>query len=341
MRAEAGSPEVLPAETPADRFDAYLKRHGLARERVLEQVDDAFGEPLLVVAAGSVLAGFGNSTSDLDIYAVVPGEVASTLPLMSYAEDARIDVVLHGADRLGERHRTVVTGQWPPPDIGPGDLGSRRQLLDSLSRFGMGLPLSGVPKWCDWQALLDGQLTGWLRTWYAVEAVRKRTAARALAGRKPVLAALRAGEALTAALERHAVDQGERYFKGKWLGEKLRRLGDDRGLAAFRLAMCPPPTAEAVPSYLARVGDLLDDYLRDIGTAPWRAHLKPAAGTAWSGFGTTALVSRWGLRVAAVDAGGPAAHETSWDYALDEPWPPDVEKLFAEDMLWLGLRSAS
>ena len=62
----------------------FLERHALAGHganavpQVLAQVDDVFGEPLLVVATGSVLAGFGRPTSDIDVYVVVPEEVAST-----------------------------------------------------------------------------------------------------------------------------------------------------------------------------------------------------------------------------------------------------------------------
>ncbi|MFD6286217.1 hypothetical protein [Streptomyces sp. NPDC060205] len=323
-----------------ERFAAHIEAHGLTRARVLEQVDESFGDPLLVVAAGSVIAGFGNDTSDLDLYVVVQDDVASTLPLMSYAKSARIDVIITGAGQLKARHAELSAGAWPPQDISPGDLVEQRKLFDTFSRFGLGLPLDGTPQWLDWQRRLDGEITGWLRAWYAVEAVRMRSAARALAGHKPLAAALRAGEAVIAALERHAVTKGERYFKWKWVGEKLRRLGDRDGLAAFELAMRPPLTADEAPAYLRRAEEVLDTYLSDVDASGWEVCLLPAAGTSWRPFGEGHLVSRWGLRAAAVSTGSPVSARGRWTYHPGEPWHPDVVSLFAEDMLWLGIRSA-
>ncbi|MGW6457499.1 hypothetical protein ACWF94_16535 [Streptomyces sp. NPDC055078] len=300
-------------------------------------MDDSFGEPLLIVAAGSVISGFGNANSDLDVCVIAPDDVASSLPLMAYPQGARVDVVLHGAARVTERYEELTTTRWPPPRIGPGDIGTRRQVIDSLSRFGLGLPLRGTPEWSLWQRRLDTELTGWISSWYTAEAFRKRVAAREFTARKPVVAALRAGEALVAALERQAVERGEPYFKPKWLGEKLRRLGDREGLAAFELAMCPPGSPDEVPAYLAQVGELLDDRLRGVDSSGWRVRLSHARGTDQHTFGESRLVSRWGLRTVSVPSGGPVDTATSWSCALDEPWHPDLTALFTEDVLWLGV----
>ena len=94
------------------RFEEHISPHGLTPEQVLDQVDDVFGEPLLVVATGSVLAGYGRPTSDIDLYVVVPEEVASTLPIMSYPRGARVDVALFGA-------RPACCPRWPPSAASP------------------------------------------------------------------------------------------------------------------------------------------------------------------------------------------------------------------------------
>lgn len=332
---------ALIGDLQGERLAAHIGAHGLTAQQVLDQVDDSFGEPLLVVAAGSVIAGFGNANSDLDIYVVVPDEVASSLPLMSYPEGARIDVVLHGAESLQRRREEVARSAWPPPSIAPGDLVARRKVLDSLSRFGLGLPLAGAEDWETWRQQLDGDLTEWLQGWYAVDAVRKRVASHALAAAKPMVAAVRAGEALIAALERHCVTSGERYFKWKWLGEKLHRLGDQEGLVAFELAACPPMTASQVPSYLQRVGEFLDHYLAEVDTTSWRAHVRPAIGTSLHPFGESLLMSRWGMRAVSLPVGSMVGVGDCWDYRLDEPWHSDIASVFAADMAWLGLRSLS
>lgn len=321
-----------------ERFTDYAASHEMTREDVLEQVDESFGEPLLVVAAGSVIAGFGNATSDLDLYVVVPNDVASSLPLMSYPGGARIEVLLHPADSLLTRHGEVTAAAWPPPEIAPGDLIARRQVLDSLSRFGLGLRLGGTEEWTGWQEGLAGELTGWLCAWHAVEAVRKRIAVRALVEAKPMVAAVRAGEALIAALERHAALHGEPYFKWKWLGEKLRRIGDEAGLRAFEHAACPPLTPAQVPGYLERAEELLDTYLAGVDTTSWRAHVRLGVGTDRHPFGQSLLVSRWRMRAVSLPSSSPVAAGASWDYGLDDPWDEDVAALFIEDMAWLGVR---
>ncbi|GAA2364566.1 hypothetical protein SAMN05444716_11258 [Streptomyces harbinensis] len=323
------------------RFQRYIERFGLTERQILDQVDTTFGEPLLIVAAGSVIAGFGNDTSDLDIYAVVEDDVASTLPLMSYPNGARVDGITCGARQLTDRHREMTASSWPPEEVGPGDIGTRRKAIDVVTRYGLGLPLSGTGPWPAWQRRLEAEAGEWIADWHTVEAYRLHAAAGALLAHKPLVAGIRAGEALLAALERHAAVRGEPYFKGKWLGEKLERLGDRKALAAYEQAIVPPLSAAEVPAYLARVTDALPAYLGEADTGSWRLCLRPATGTSWESFGQERLVSRWGLRAAVVPQKSEAAEPGTWTYSLSEPWDPDVEALFCEDMLWLGVQRAA
>jgi hypothetical protein len=319
------------------RFEEHIAPHGLTPEQVLAQVDDVFGEPLLVVATGSVLAGYGRPSSDIDVYVVVPEEVASTLPIMSYQGSARVDVALFGAGTLTERHRQMAL-PWPPPEPSPAAWTRRRRSLDSLSRFGLGLLLaSDGGRWAEWQREVDTETAGWLANWYAHEAVRKQAAARLLLPIKPRLAALKASEALIAALERRAVLAGERYFKWKFVGEKMRRLGDEKGYAWAWHALAPPPAAADSADYARRTDGILTELLADVDTTGWRLRPMLAAGAARYDFGGEALLSRWALRTVALEPDSPAATGDCWDYALTEEWHPDVAGLFAEDMLWLGI----
>lgn len=329
---------VHAASDLRSRLDSYLGRHDLDLTDIFSYVDESFGDPVLVVAAGSVLADYGNQSSDLDIYVVVPGPVPSQLPVMSYPRDARIDVVFHDEATLVERHQEVVTVAWPPAMAAPVVFARRRKVLESLSRLGFGLCLSGTAEWKRWRATLPAQVSGWLRDWYAVDAVRKRLVARLLLPAKPRLAALRAGDALLAALERRAIAGGEAYFKWKWVGEKLIRLGDEEGYALFELATCLPSGSADYAGYVRRVDGVLADLLADVDTGAWRAYVEPAPGTTSVPFGDRTLVSRWGLRAVSLSAQSPAGAVHPWDLALDEPWHPDLTALLAEDMLWLGIR---
>ncbi|WP_017545472.1 hypothetical protein [Nocardiopsis prasina] len=323
-----------------DRYQEYIKRHGLTEQQVLDQVDETFGEPLLVVAAGSVISGFGNDTSDLDLYTVVEDDVASLLPLMSYPNGARIDAVLCGARQLLDSHRELGSDTWPPRQVKPGDIWAKRKAIDAITRYGLGLPLFGTERWTAWQRRLQAEAHGWMSDWHAVDAYRMRAAARALLTHKPLVAGIRAGDALMAALERHALARGEPYFKWKWLGEKLERLGDSQALSAYEQSLSPPLSERDVPRYVERTEDLLHSYLGDVDTGSWRLSLQPAVGTSWEPFGEEHLVSRWGLRAAAVSAGSSVGEPGTWTYRLSETWDPDVEALFSEDMLWLGVQQA-
>src|SRR4051794_14164367 len=75
-------------------LDRFLDESGLERQRLVEEVGDAFGVPSLIVATGSVIQGFGSSTSDLDVYVLVPRPVTG-FPLLSYIDGARIDIAWH------------------------------------------------------------------------------------------------------------------------------------------------------------------------------------------------------------------------------------------------------
>ena len=319
------------------RFEEHITPHGVTPEQVLAQVDDVFGEPLLVVATGSVLAGFGRPSSDVDVYVVVPEEVASTLPLMSYQGSARFDVSLFGAGTLTERHRQMAL-PWPPPDPSPSGYARRRRSLDSLSRFGLGLPLAtDGGRWQEWQRQVDTETGAWLGSWHALEATRRQAAARMLLPVKPRVAAHKASEALIAALDRRAVLAGERYFRWKFIGEKMRRLGDEQGHAWAWHALCLPPAAADCADYVRRTDEIVTELLADVDTTGWRWRPQLAAGAARHDFGAEALLSRWGLRAVAMDPESPAASGESWEYAVGEEWHPDVVGLFVEDMLWLGV----
>ena len=62
----------------AQRLDAFLAARGATRGALLATVGEPFGPPLLVVAAGSILHGFGNQRSDIDVNVVTARELGMT-----------------------------------------------------------------------------------------------------------------------------------------------------------------------------------------------------------------------------------------------------------------------
>ncbi len=185
--------------------------------------------------------------------------------------------------------------------------------------------------------------------------MRKVSVAGWLAPADPRLAALRAGDAVLAALEVRALARGERYFKAKWLGEKLARLGDTEGLALLDAALAPPlEDPVAARAYVSRAAELVGELLGPADRGGWRVVLTPAAGVEARAFGDRTLVSRWQLRTTAVATGdlpaalggvsdgvsGEQAPQPLWEAPLGEPLPPAVAALVRGDLCWLGLRDA-
>ena len=53
----------------ARRLDGFLATRGATRDMLIASVAGPFGQPLLIVATGSILHGFGNQRSDIDVKA--------------------------------------------------------------------------------------------------------------------------------------------------------------------------------------------------------------------------------------------------------------------------------
>src|SRR5215467_7246592 len=103
------------------------------------QVEEAYGPPLLVVATGSVLEGFGNERSDVDLSVVVDRESLTQLPIMSYLGHGRVDAAYYRADDLRGWVPMLRDGTWPPPGRLTRGLWLRRfRVLKAACRFADG-----------------------------------------------------------------------------------------------------------------------------------------------------------------------------------------------------------
>jgi hypothetical protein len=322
-------PTFVSTDVLNDRLTSFLDGRGITLENLIGEADQGVGAPVLVVASGSVLAGFGNPTSDIDLHVLVDSAHVSALPITTHNHGCLVDVSfksVHGALDACDRLRSQ---SWPPATVCTReDWLARQRDIDQISRFALGLPVAGEPKWRDWQfGLREQWLIDVIRDWWTVEAVRLRTAAGWLARVNPRLAALRARQAVLAALEARMVAAGHAYFRGKWIAEKLIAAGDSDDLAVLRELLA----GFARPDYLA----WCDDQVRRLtGTGDdYDWYLCPAGGVSSFGAGDVRVVSRWGMRMTTVPArfldhtGRGAVGERPADHLLN---------LFVEDMLWLS-----
>ncbi len=324
----------------SERLDAFLAARGTTRDALVAAIDEPFGPPLVVVAAGSVLHGFGNERSDVDILIVVDREV-SRLPISSYAQQVLVDTKYFSDAEVKSFVRAIRDQPWPPRGRLDRDQWERHQArVINCARFAHGLVLARQESWTAWLETIRG---GWLAervaNWWRIESIRRETAARWLADSKPLLAAVRMFEAVLAALESRAAAAGQLHYGPKWLSEKLRRLDDACALDALRGAMRVPANDRLAPAYIAQCQAVLDR-VRSPDAAGMAAQMWYMPGVQVHALDGHALVTRWNLRAIETAPGTPrvpSPREPIWEGAIDGPPPPHLHTLFVEGMTWLSV----
>ncbi|MEU8778402.1 hypothetical protein [Streptomyces sp. NPDC048606] len=327
----------------ARRLDAFLAERGITLDAVRREVDQGVGRPVLAVAAGSVLAGFGNHRSDLDLLVLVESDRLTRFPIQSHEHGTLMDVNIRTASAVRDTTAALRTDDWPRfATVDEPGWNHRRRAINTANRLALGLPLLAGPPWDAWhESLRRPWLTRVVEQWWTVEAHRLAQAARWLLGARPPAAAARAREAVVAALNARAAAGGESYFAAKWVGEKLKALDDTEGLAVLRDALAPPlDPRERVPHCLALVDRLTGGPGGSPGSAPLHAVLRWSTGVATTVLEDRTVVDRWQLRALEVHrpdlppAGGGAI---VWSGPLGSALPDDLAPLFVGDMVWLGV----
>jgi len=325
-------------EARAERLEAVLTRYGLTKEMLLASVDGPFGRPLLVIATGSILQGFGNQRSDIDINVIVDYEVAH-LPVPSYKHGAFLDTAYFGASKV----QAWVIDIRDCSLVGRVNRDKWEQRLGnvfSCSRFGYGLILSARNGWERWfSELHEPWLVARVAEWWQIEAVRRRLAGSWLVDTKPLLAAQRLLESVHAALESRAALAGQAYFGPKWLAEKLRRIGDGNGLEVLKGLMETPTTEHKAQDFVARCEATLEElgvkYASNLTAQLWCN-----SGMRVRNLAGSTLVSRWNFRglvlPGKLQTGGGEA-EPFWEGELGKSPPPEVIAFFVEDFAWLSV----
>ncbi|MFF0219893.1 hypothetical protein [Streptomyces vinaceus] len=339
MQTMSERADAFPARPVLDdRLDSFLHRRGIARDAVRREADQGVGSPVLAVAAGSVLAGFGNHRSDLDLFVLVENDRLTRFPVQSHEHGTLIDVNIRRASAVRDTTAALRSASCRPRFDSAAEPGwnHRRRALITANRLALGLPLIAAPPWDAWYDALRGPwLADAVEQWWAVEAHRLAQAARWLLGPRPLAAAARAREAVVAALNARAAAGGQIYLPAKWVGEKLRALDDTDGLAVLREALAPPLDPQRqVPHALHQVERLLG------GAAPLHAVLRWSTGVATLALDDRTVVDRWQLRALEVPRPDlpPAGGETVvWSGPAGSALPEDLLPLFAGDMLWLGM----
>jgi hypothetical protein len=327
------------------RLADHIGQAGLAVDDLLPTVERSFGEPLLASVNGSVLAGFGNPSSDIDIFVVVDRDGLTEFGIQSYDLGVHIDCKLFSADEARRLTGDLARG-WPFHATEPVDKvrwRSIQQALLNFSRFALGHALVETPAWRQW---LDGLRAPWfvdaMDSWWSAELQRRRLIAAAVRDVNPMLAAMRTCDAVSAALKRRTVERGEYYFYEKWVAQQLIASGDGAGESHLRAALQLPRRPDECHAYTDRMEELLAEIAADVAPVGFQVTLAPGV-EVWDLDGTVYL-SRWRTRalevrdpdaaVASLVGGG--AGDLAATVGPGESLDELVRQLVVADLVWLS-----
>jgi hypothetical protein len=323
-------------------LDTFLAARGTTVDRLVEQVDHVFGAPRLIVAAGSVIQGFGNPTSDVDLLVLVDNDKVSRFPVPSYDGDQGFDLVYLDIGWVRRMADAAADGSLCAIASRPAEWVNAYEDLLMYTRLPLGAPLYADPEWRDWLDQARGaRLHRTLHRWWVLDALRYWCAARLLREAHPLLAAERYCDAGIALLHARATMAGEPYFHRKWVAAKLERLGDGTGLSHYRRLLTRPLPDEDPRPYLQGAEEILTSLSAVHPDSPGlRLCATYAPGATVLRFNGRALVSRWVMR------------GMECDDAVVPPVPPDgapiwegslarlpgwLADLCRADLVWLGI----
>lgn len=333
---------VLTALAPEGHLQDFLSRKGATIQDLLEQVGKSFGEPLLVVATGSVLEGFGNEESDVDLSIFVDAPNVTDFPVSSHTLGLPLDLSYIDSTWATENSGFVVRNELHAgPVFNRTAWKSSQRRLTRLGRVCTGKVLAGQRDWLDWQQRLCAAFPHHAVTWWRTEALRQLSAGHLLVPTAPLLAAQRYCDAGLAVLESRAASAGELYVGPKWIAAKLVRQGAAELLAAYERFMDLPVKPDETTTYLseavALIGELTAD--RPLPENPEITLSKLPGVERWEVRGRV-LWHRWTIRGVEVDDDSALDHGNPdgllWRGRLDAL--PEAARLIAtQDFAWLSV----
>ena len=320
-------------------LDEFLKRYELTQDDILAEIESAFGEQIALMATGSVVQGFANSDSDLDVVVCVESDRVSDFPVLAFRNGARIDVSFYSYTKFREQARSLGA-EWPPHStpMTRDAYVTRATAIAKVTRCALSAPLMITSRWNELAPYLDAaRLQSATVAWWRVESFRRRVTSSWLVHAKPLLAAQKLCDAVFAALELRSARAGYWYFEQKWLPEKLKLADDTPGLVAFRKALELPVRAEEVEVYFEALRETLDQLLDGDEGDRLAVHLSLAPGVCLREMGRLTQVSRWNMR--AIEVAGLTLDDSEVIAEVPLDTTPSVQllELASADLLWLGV----
>lgn len=328
-------------------LSAFLSEYDYTPEKLLSEVEEVFGAPELVLATGSILAGYGNSMSDVDLIVVVKNRSLSDLPIMSFPNNLKVDTEYYDSDDIRSNIDLIRSSKWPLQE--PFDPPRWQKFLRGLklaTRLQTSYPLIVSE---EWEKTLETLDEDWLRqslvNWWHIEALRCRLAARWTLSRSPLLASIRVADAVLAALHKCAAERGELYFHKKWIGQKIKRLNDDDLLGSYERVFDPTVSdADDLKKY-ERLDRECDRLLGGASDHEYQYVLRLAKQTEILDAPTGRLASQWGMKGLLFEPSELRSFNAKTGIvatgSIKDAPEPDVMELYQHGMCWLAVNAVA
>jgi hypothetical protein len=317
-----------------------LIERGIRPEVLVEAVGEPFGAPLAVIATGSLFAGFGNASSDVDVIGVADDDRITNFPIVEHVGGTRIDIAYLAAERLAGLEKRLVDARFPRAEATRRGWTTDRRDFDLATRLAVGQIVRAVPPWGERVASFSrGWLASRVADWWSVESTRRWIAAEWLVEQKPLLAAMRYFEAAVAACQAGVSRAGDVYFAEKWLFEKLARAERTSELDAIRGVLALPSDPGELRSHRARCRAIVESEAIEVRPDVTTIQVFLAPGVTVHDLADRRIAQRWGLRYVDVDETLADADDHSaplWRGPAADA-PPAIVELFVHDMVWLGV----
>lgn len=323
-------------------LDKVVRTYGIDIKTLEQQIETVFGSPSLVTLTGSVIAGFGNKRSDIDVMVVVDtGDKITQLPIMSYVGSARVDVEyysLHDIEQFKKMLEIDLMNcdHFKSPQIW-------REYLNALrthTRLAISSPIQFQPGWDAWlDEVNDEVLKDRTARWWEIEAYRLTVAARWLTASNPRLSAVKFGDAIYSVLSAKTAREGQLFMSKKWLGQKLAHTNDNEGLRLFHQTLEFPSGEQKIKKYCQAADIELSSFLqKNDMLKQFQVQLRFAKGVEVHRLRNEILVTRWGMRGITVPNFQFSEDLTIpiWTGSPNSLPEGALQMLFLNDMLWLS-----
>lgn len=339
---------MLSTEQKSKNLNDFLNGKGVSSEIINEQITDVFGEKCLIVATGSVVEGFGNQTSDVDLMCVVDKNDISQLPIMTYSNLVKFDTEYYSSTDIVQ-YFDLIRKEWPPTK--PYDQNKWKGTYKAFKiccRLTVGLVIYNTDQWSNIYKSFDQELfLRLLCKWWYIESTRNLIVAKILNKHSKKTSEIRLFDAACSVLLAIIAKKGECVFNKKWISEKLKITESVEELKFFESLLLTSfsfsTNSQLYLSHVAKVENFLESVIPDSVELSLCCYL--SIGVSVNKLAEHTVLSNWANegfvlpRHESENSGLAFDREDKLVFcsSVTSQLPDIVEHLIANQFLWIGV----